>query len=209
MQAMWMTKVKLAAGAALSVAVLGAGTGWVLAPATAHDGIVLAATAQDEKQPPAKSPAPSSPQKSWEVAEKEAMELLQNAIKSVEQTSPLAKAQPNDDALRSLIKERHRTAVLELTLRLHVFKAGARGGSIEVLLGSADRAYESEIALVTSNAEKLKAAQRSVEIATAILAVNKSRREVGQIADQDVEQSRYYMLGTQIRLMQAEQKVAK
>src|SRR5205085_1032042 len=90
MHAMWMSKLKLAVGASLVLAMLGTGTGWVLMPATA----------QDKQSPPAPGPVSTTPQPQppfdeTKISEKEAEELLRKAIDALK---PLRLAKPKPDA---------------------------------------------------------------------------------------------------------------
>jgi hypothetical protein len=194
MHAMWLSKVKVAAGAALILAGLGAGTGWVLMPATAQD---------DSKTSAEKAVAQNTtlpPKNSEQTADKEALELLQKSILKVRTPSPLAAKNPEDNALRELVKERYRTAIRELGLRLEVFQAGARGGMIDVLLGAVQRAFESELALSPWGHHQDEARKKNLERLQAIVAVNRARFNVGQIAQQDLEQCKFQLLEAEIKI---------
>jgi RNA polymerase sigma factor (sigma-70 family) len=200
MHAMWIGKVKMAVGTAVVLAALGTGTGWVLTPAPAQvrgqsPGVTRLAP-QVQIQP--------TPDYS-KIDENEALDLLRKAME-LAKPSPLAKKNANDDALREAFKERHRTAASELSLRLQVFQAGARGGSIDVLLDALRRFTESEIALGSAASDAVTATKRTVQLAQAIVAVNWARFNVGQIAQQDLAQCRYFMLDAQIKLAEVEAK---
>jgi RNA polymerase sigma factor (sigma-70 family) len=200
MHAMWISKVKLAVGTGLVLAALGTGTGWVLAPVTAQDGKSAAPATI-----PIQARAPAIPDFS-KVTDKEAEEMLNKAIGNGIKPSPLAAEQPGDDAIRELKKEMHRTAIRELNLRLQVFRAGARGGTIQALLAALRRVYDSEIALSDSNGDVIGAAKRATQLGQAILAVNWARFNFGQIAEQDLAETRYSMLAIQTKLAEAESK---
>jgi RNA polymerase sigma factor (sigma-70 family) len=206
MHAMWLSKIKVAAVTALVVAVLGTGTGWVLAPVIAQDGnkplpgVGKPATERFSQPLVPIEPPPGLPDT---VDQKLADDLLAKAIEAVIKPSPLSDAKGDDDAVQKLLKERHKTAMRELQLRLQVFQAGARGGTISILIESVQRVYESESALCKTPDQRLAAAMRQYTIAKAIKAVNKLRFDVGQVAQQDLEHSGYFLISTQIKVATA------
>lgn len=199
MNAMWLTKVKIAAASIVAVAALGAGTGWVMMPVVAQDK-TSSKPASAFVQPPAEIKPPEGlPEK---IDEPLANDLVQKALK-LTKPSPSSDPKPGDNSVRKLAKEMHRTAVSEMSLRLAVFNAGAKGGTIEVLLGSVCRAYESEISLSDRPSDRVTAAMRAFKIAKAITAMNTVRSSFGQISQQDLLQSRYAMLDYQIKATEA------
>jgi RNA polymerase sigma factor (sigma-70 family) len=206
MHAMWLSKVKVAAVTALVVAGLGTGTGWVLAPVIAQDGnkplpgVGKPATERFTLPLVPIEPPPGLPDS---FDQKLADDLLAKAIEAAHKPSPLADAKADDGAMQKLLKERHKTAVRELELRLQVFRAGAQGGTISILLDSVQRVYESESALSKTPADRVAAAMRQYTIAKAITAVNKLRFDVGQVAQQDLEKSRYYFIDAQMKVAYA------
>jgi hypothetical protein len=205
MHAMWLSKVKVAAAIALVVAGLGTGTGWVLAPVIAQDGnkplpgVGKPATERFSQPLVPIEPPPGLPDT---VDQKLADDLLAKAMEAAK-PSPLANAKADDDAMQKLLKERHKTAVLELKLRLEVFQAGAKGGTISILIESIQRVYESESALSKTPDDRVAAAMRQYTIAKAIKAVNKLRFDVGQIALQDLEHSGYFLIDSQLKVAKA------
>jgi RNA polymerase sigma factor (sigma-70 family) len=205
MHAMWLSKVKVAAVTALVVAGLGTGTGWVLAPVIAQDGnkplpgVGKPATERFTQPLVPIEPPPGLPDT---LDQKLADDLLAKAMEAAK-PSPLAVAKADDDSMQKLLKERHKTAVLELRLRLQTFQAGARGGTISILIESTQRVYESESALSKTPDERVAAAMRQYTIAKGMTAVNKLRFDVGQIAQQDLEQTRYFLIDAQIKVAKA------
>lgn len=204
MNAMWLAKIKIAAISLLTVAAIGTGTGWVLVPAVAQDGKTPSKDAS-KTSPFSQAPAAGNGLKLPEglvepVDEAKAKELLREAMGSTK-PSPLAEIKPGDDALLKLKKERHRAAVEEMKLRLNVFEAGAKGGTIDVLIGSVERVHASELALAKTSADRYAAVMRAFTVAKAIVATNWARFNFGQIGQQDLELSRYFMFDMQIQAL--------
>jgi hypothetical protein len=203
MHAMWMSKVKIAVGTCLVAAIVGTGTSWVLTPATAQDGAKTPAIQPVIQSPIVQQPA-LPPWNSEAVPNKEAWDLILKAVATLNTPSPLAAKNPADDPTREMIKERYRTAGRESNLRLQVFTAGARGGTIDVLLGALQRRLESELALSSRPEDQNEARRKNLECLQAIVAVNKARYDVGQIAQQDLEQCKYKVLEAEIRIAESQ-----
>jgi hypothetical protein len=142
------------------------------------------------------------------VDQKLADELFRK-LADVVKPSPLAEPRAEDDEYRKLLKQLHQTAMRELRLRLAVFQAGAKGGTIANLIESAQRVYSSEIALSNEQVNLQTAATRLFTIAKAMTAMNSVRYDVGQIAQQDLEQSRYFMIEAQVKALQSMQHGGK
>jgi hypothetical protein len=205
MHAIWMSKVKLTVGAGLMLAMLGTGTGWVLTPATAQD------TGQPLLQAnrPVTVPTVQVQQVDFtKIDQKAADELLRKAIDAAK-PSPKADKVGGDSDLQEIVKERHRTAVRELSLRLQVFQAAARPGSVDIFLNAIRRVYDSELALSADPAHAIDATSRLVTFLKAVAATNWVRFQFGQIPAQDFEESRYHFLDAQIKLAAAERNAAK
>jgi hypothetical protein len=96
-----------------------------------------------------------------------------------------------------------RCAIDEVRLRLGVFEAGARGGTISDLLDSNQRLYDSELTLGRQPKDKLAAAMSAFELAKAVTAVNRRRIDVGQASELEFLLSKYKMIDYQIKAAEA------
>jgi RNA polymerase sigma factor (sigma-70 family) len=162
MYAMWFGRVKTLAIGVLAVVVLGGGAaGWALIPAKAQGerpGQVTqpaVAAPQPVRTPPEKpTPPPGNP-----IGPGDIERVLAETVRP----PSFAAVAATDDELRRLRKERYHAALRELDRRTDRFGAGARGETIEVMLGCVDRLVESEVALSPRVEDRVAAYERVVK----------------------------------------------
>jgi RNA polymerase sigma factor (sigma-70 family) len=202
MTAMWISKVKAWTAAGLAVVMLGSGTaGWVLIPAAAQ----------------VKSPDHSAPKVSDNEARTAdannvqaprvdavgAVRLTPDVVNYLKTGLALSEPAPADDPLGSLMKQRHQSAMKELDARFRLFTAGSARGTIDVLLAGIRRAGEAERALSSRQADQIRAYERELVLNRFVEKANELRFNAGQIPTQDLEQSKYYRLDVEIKLLAA------
>src|SRR5205823_8210525 len=97
----------------------------------------------------------------------------------------------------------------ELQARFGLFTAGSARGTIDILLSGIRRGGESERALSNRPADQVRAYERELILNRFVEMVNEVRFNAGQIPTQDVEQSKYYRLDVEIKLLQAKAQAGR
>jgi RNA polymerase sigma factor (sigma-70 family) len=202
MYGLWLSKVKVWAGGALTVAVLGGGTaGWALVPAVAQsDNPANDAVKIVENPAPVRGGGRAQGPPPADLGRIRAPREVDDAVRAGQ---ALSRPTAGDDRYRALLKERHQAAMLEVEARLILFQAGSAGGTIDVFLSAVDRARESERVLSDQPADQVRAHERALTLTRFIENGNQSRFNAGQIAIQDLSQSRYARIDAEIKWMDA------
>jgi hypothetical protein len=116
-------------------------------------------------------------------------------------------ADPTDELLLRLKKERYRAVRREFEGRLNLFAAGSARGSIDELCSCLDRFRDAECALIEKPVDRLPTYELMAQIAQGLEAAAKARFDAGEMSISDFEQCRYYRLDAQIKLMELKKSV--
>jgi len=166
MNAMWMSKLKVWAAGVLTLAMLGGTTGAVVSGAGQVKGPEANAVQNKNNAPSAEVVIPDT---------------ILSMVEAMGKGLDLPKAEPGDNHLTTLLKERQRCAARELEARFKLFKAGSGRGTWSELINAQKRLLEACLALSTNADDRQRAYETIVAQARVAEAVTKMRFLAGQL----------------------------
>jgi hypothetical protein len=118
-------------------------------------------------------------------------------------------ADPKDDELRKLLKERYNEVVNELEAFRQQYEASSPRATIEKFHEVASRLVEAKMDLCDMKEEKVKLLTELVAIAEQSYLISKAYYEAGTRSVSDLSQSRQQVLTAKIQLVKAKRETAK
>lgn len=191
LQTMFVTKLKIV-GAALLVFALAA---------TVGAGITAAALRQDsaKQSPPEQPKLPAQAKEAAKQAEEEKESDLLN-------TKPLA-ADPKDDELHKLMKERFNAAQQEMQSLYEQIKAGRQ--MTDTVLESAKRLKVAGQELFDNPKEKIAFQEKYVKTTRIVEKIVQSQFDVGTLTFAELQRVRYIRLDAEIELLRLKEKASE
>lgn len=186
LHAMWITKVKVAVITLATVGLLGVGAGRYFGPGPA---VAVAPQTQVPVVQEPKPAPPSAPAAKNKGEPETRFEGIENEIEFVKSDTPA----------RTLMSDRFQAATRELRLRFQEFNAGR--GTLDILFGAAARFRDSGLDRAANKEARIKVLERYATLTNDIMNLNKERFMVGAIKEQDYQQTQYYQIDAQLRLM--------
>ncbi len=193
LQAMFLTKVKIAVVILLAAGGAGAGT-WGLASARPADD---PASRKAEAVAPAPKPAPKAAPpvdeegtKFWPMDEKKVKALLE--------------ASTAGKKMKELLKDRLATAHEAAFCRYQHYLAGR--GTLDILLGASLRLLDSEQELSDKKADQIAALERHLRRMKELETILQAQHKAGRASLADYDQAKYFRLQAEIWLEKAKEK---
>jgi RNA polymerase sigma factor (sigma-70 family) len=185
LQAMFMTKVKIAAIVLLGLGVLGAGGGVV-----AYQELVA------PRPGPLASQTPGNPTPAVQPSERKEEDVPKVPTISKEKAKVLIEKSRMGDRLKKLLLARFEAAYDEFESRHNEFLAGR--GTLDFVMAGSRRLLDSERELTTIRADQLAAYEAHSQRMKEIYDVQMGRFNAGRIPLHDVKESEYYWLEAEI-----------
>jgi RNA polymerase sigma factor (sigma-70 family) len=191
LDAMFVTKLKLAALVVLTFAATGAGT-WALAQSNR--------TAPPHREVAGPPPAPPA------AAREDPPEVPPKDVPAMDATrvKELLDAMKASDKLKALLKEQHEQALTCYTSRWEEFLAGR--GTLDIMLQASRLLLEAEQALSDKKADQVTALENHWRRMKVTEDVNQARFDAGRLPISDLAQTKFYRLQAEIALERARAK---
>jgi RNA polymerase sigma factor (sigma-70 family) len=193
LNAMFLSKVKVAVLIVLAVGVAGAGT-WSLA----RPGLLAQPPKQEKAEPPpAAEPGP-------ERADPPPQDEEKLAALDEEQVKKLLEKAKVSDKLKALLNDKHEAAFDETRSRWDEFMAGR--GTLDIYLGASLRLLEAERDLSDKKEDQVTALENHWRRMKVVEQVNQARFDAGRIPIADNAQTKFYRIQSEIWLERARGK---
>jgi outer membrane protein TolC len=190
LNAMLLSKVKLAVLIVLTVGAVGAGT-WALAQPNRAAPPPTPPAAEREAAPPPDRPAAAD-------------DLPKIAALDEARVKDLIDAAKVSDKLKELLKDQHEAALTEARARWEELLAGR--GTLDIFIGASRRLLEAERDLSDKKADQVAALENHWRRMKVLVEVNQERFDAGRVPIADLSQTKFYRIQAEIALERAKAK---
>jgi hypothetical protein len=194
LNAMFLSKVKVAALIVLAVGVAGAGT-----RVLAHPNLLAQQPKQEKAEPP--QAAQPGPERADPPPQDEIPKLV---ALDEEQAKKLLEKAKVSDKLKALLKDKHQAAFDETRSRWDELLAGR--GTLDIYLGASLRLLEAERDLSDKKEDQVTALENHWQRMKVVEQVNQARFDAGRIPIADNAQTKFYRIQAEIWLEWARAK---